>query len=583
MKKFLHKICILALCFVGITSVAWASSLDDAINIGRDKELPPVVYNTPKIFHKVLANIFGEKFSEILSSNNAHISVLNTEKLGNIAAEKFLKKTFVPCSGGQVAMGINSMGAIRCASKNPTFLVKASIRSGKVTIENSAGSWQIGTGEILDIREPTTFETGSPSGNESAELYRAEIVFPEDNSLIRMDAWTKIVLQPITRQENGRTRTIAQASYGGQWLLWGRILSDDGPEFRNNQIIAGVRGTSLAMRENNNIMVIQSRVPIGKPAIALKSAGASLSQPKVQEVWKCTKITPSIPWVWSGGFQSKSFSTEVGWFHIESLVSSTSLSDSFMNKQSIRDIISKPSASTHCMLEEDWVRENTKKDIAYMNILLGKGWDMPVGNIDAIIQEQESITATTWIQPNSPLCNADRPVYWAGMTNVDDMCQADDISAILEVIKIEPDNWRYRLSYKDKYWSDKQKEGSLYKKSENISSADGTPISHSGGTVISPDDPIILPEDMQLTQNRGKIKVMTSTVTNFMFYVKTWFFTKEWKAEVIPINIVNSKTIGTHAGYWCAWGDEFSYSYCADGVFDLSRTIMQDNLSRKNY
>lgn len=108
---------------------------------------------------------------------------------------------------------------------------------------NNKNTKIIREGQMMELSEEIILETGKTIPNDDTGV---EIVF-EDKSLIRLAADTKIKLKPVTRKKNSTTdevKTIASVAYENG-LLWGRVLSEDGPEFRYKDIVAGVRGTNL--------------------------------------------------------------------------------------------------------------------------------------------------------------------------------------------------------------------------------------------------------------------------------------------------------------------------------------------------
>lgn len=287
MKKFLQKFSAVGLLLALTVHSAYAGTLEDALAIGRNMKLPEITHYTPKLFHDTLESMFGENFTTILTPENENISAKNTELLDGKSGENFLKKSYVNCNGGQVAMGVSEDGKIRCASKEPLQLVKATIRSGSVTMQSKTATKTMKAGDILEISDPITLETAEPKANEGVEKYRAEITF-EDGSLIRMDKGTKIELRGVAREANGRVRTIAQASYAGRGLLWGRVLSDDGPEFRHNQIIAGVRGTSIALQANK-IHIFQSQNHENAALLSVLQGNGGLKS--IENMARCSSVS----------------------------------------------------------------------------------------------------------------------------------------------------------------------------------------------------------------------------------------------------------------------------------------------------
>lgn len=86
MKNFLLKISAIFLMIASVSPVIVHANadLEAALAIGRQKEFPAIEYNSPKIFHDILAKIFGENFSEILKRGEGDIFAKNTEALGGV-------------------------------------------------------------------------------------------------------------------------------------------------------------------------------------------------------------------------------------------------------------------------------------------------------------------------------------------------------------------------------------------------------------------------------------------------------------------------------------------------------------------
>lgn len=196
----------------------------------------------------------------------------------------------MPCSGGEVVVGITDEGYIRCGSKAQLLAIDVSVRSGSLTWSTQC----IGVESCQVKKENISIENNTPRSmriepNQIAYLEtansQAEVVF-SDGSLIRLDTGTKIELKPVharATNNNGRIRTLAQASYKNG-LLWGRVLSDDGPQFENNNVIAGVRGTSLAITADG-IYALQSRNGAG--TVTLLHSG------KIIDMNSCSKVNTS--------------------------------------------------------------------------------------------------------------------------------------------------------------------------------------------------------------------------------------------------------------------------------------------------
>lgn len=324
MKKFFLAIFLALVTLMSPQSVsAQNGTLQDALRMA-DKIPLFVEYPVPKIFFPVFEKLLGvngiEKVRDIVNKNE--ISVNNTEKLGNIPAANFLQKSKT-CTSGLVAKGIKD-GKIYCGPKNPPLAINVYIRSGQVKWYNKCTDAKPNrivepSDNPIVVNEEVCLETGAG---------QAEIAF-DDKSLIRMDDTTKIALRGVSREDDGRVRTIAQASYRGG-LLWGRVLSKDGPEFKKDEILVGVRGTSIMMT-HDHIYALQSQ----------NNTAATLNKNEINsspvDLPKCSKINISEP----------------------------------------TSILRIPSIDKYCIGDgsdknSDKILSNTRADIAYLNTLIAE-------------------------------------------------------------------------------------------------------------------------------------------------------------------------------------------------------------------
>lgn len=221
----MKKSSLIALVLTGIFAVSPHAAAQKSVKEALEavKHLPTAQelaqYTTdwkiPQAFEAVFKKMFSaDQYAKVVAGQDA--SVKNTEKLANIPASQFLKNS-TPCTLPQVAVGINTDGTLRCGSKTP-MLVQARVRSGSLKVDTQRKV----AGDTIVIDKKIIAET---KNNEQAEL-----VFP-DKSLLRMDQNTKITLSPVPSETHGKT--IAQASYKNG-LLWGRVLSNEGPQFENS-------------------------------------------------------------------------------------------------------------------------------------------------------------------------------------------------------------------------------------------------------------------------------------------------------------------------------------------------------------
>ena len=379
----MKKSSLIALVLTGIFAVsphaAAQKSLKEALE--AVKHLPTAQelaqYTTdwkiPQAFEAVFKKMFSaDQYAKVVAGQDA--SVKNTEKLANIPASQFLKNS-TPCTLPQVAVGINTDGTLRCGSKTP-MLVQARVRSGSLKVDTQRKV----AGDTIVIDKKIIAET---KNNEQAEL-----VFP-DKSLLRMDQNTKITLSPVPSETRGKT--IAQASYKNG-LLWGRVLSNEGPQFENSWVIAGVRGTSVAIQWDN-ITIYQSQ----------QNTGGSVQ----------------LPWTDSPNFQIKNLSK-----------------CSFFNTRT-KNIAPLPppySINRYCLSgHDDTILNFTKKDLIYLNELITNN------HADEKILQEKNIIAPQEIQENSTFCprtpgnNPQKTTFWPNVTNIQDMCQEKNVVAIARV------------------------------------------------------------------------------------------------------------------------------------------------------
>ena len=366
----MKKSSLIALVLTGIFAVSPHAAAQKSVKEALEavKHLPTAQelaqYTTdwkiPQAFEAVFKKMFSaDQYANVVAGQDA--SVKNTEKLANIPASQFLKNS-TPCTLPQVAVGINTDGTLRCGSKTP-MLVQARVRSGSLKVDTQRKV----AGDTIVIDKKIIAET---KNNEQAEL-----VFP-DKSLLRMDQNTKITLSPVPSETHGKT--IAQASYKNG-LLWGRVLSNEGPQFENSWVIAGVRGTSVAIQWDN-ITIYQSQQNTGgsiKP-----SGGGPRGLPKCSFFNTRTKNIEPLPPPYS---------------------------------------INRYCLSGH----DDTILDFTKKDLIYLNELIA------TNRAPDTVHAEKSITAPQEIQSDSIFCpNGKPPIFWPNVTDPNEMCQAGNVVAV---------------------------------------------------------------------------------------------------------------------------------------------------------
>ena len=371
----MKKSSLIALVLTGIFAVSPHAAAQKSVKEALEavKHLPTAQelaqYTTdwkiPQTFEAVFKKMFSaDQYAKVVAGQDA--SVKNTEKLANIPASQFLKNS-TPCTLPQVAVGINTDGTLRCGSKTP-MLVQARVRSGSLKVDTQRKV----AGDTIVIDKKIIAET---KNNEQAEL-----VFP-DKSLLRMDQNTKITLSPVPSETHGKT--IAQASYKNG-LLWGRVLSNEGPQFENSWVIAGVRGTSIAVQWDN-ITIYQSQ----------QNTGGSIKSPPAdpRDLSKCS------------------------FFNIRT--------------KNIAPLPPEQTMNLYCLSgNNDTILDFTKKDLIYLNELIA------TNRAPDTVHAEKNITAPQEIQSDSIFCprttgsNSQKTTFWPNVTNTQDMCQEEDVVAI---------------------------------------------------------------------------------------------------------------------------------------------------------
>ena len=366
----MKKSSLIALVLTGIFAVSPHAAAQKSVKEALEavKHLPTAQeltqYTTdwkiPQAFEAVFKKMFSaDQYTKVVAGQDA--SVKNTEKLANIPASQFLKNS-TPCTHPQVAVGINTDGRLRCGSKTP-MLVQAQVRSGSLKVDTQRKV----AGDTIVIDKKIIAET---KNNEQAEL-----VFP-DKSLLRMDQNTKITLSPVPSETHGKT--IAQASYKNG-LLWGRVLSNEGPQFENSWVIAGVRGTSIAVQWDN-ITIYQSQQNTGG------SIKSRWGYPR--DLSKC----------------------------------------SFFNtrNKNIEPLPPPYSINRYCLSgHDDTILDFTKKDLIYLNELIA------TNRAPDTVHAEKSITAPQEIQENTTFCpDQTKTTFWPNVTDPNEMCQEEKVVAV---------------------------------------------------------------------------------------------------------------------------------------------------------
>lgn len=217
-------------------------------------------------------DIFNKTFTK--KEETGEYSAYNTERLGGIPANNFLKKSS-RCTDSQTVLGVDDTGTPICGNKNNNLFVKIRIHSGSITAH-----WPEWSTEAKRLQESGMKKNGKKYTETlntwekwyvvdyntqllTGEGKEVEIVF-EDDSLMRLENGS-ISIEPKVLQSYkdkgdsiGRANnTLAQVTYE-KGLLWGRVLNKDIVQFNHNNLIAWVRWTSI-MINNEWMHVIQSK------------------------------------------------------------------------------------------------------------------------------------------------------------------------------------------------------------------------------------------------------------------------------------------------------------------------------------
>ncbi len=249
----------------------------------------------------------------ILSYFGSDGTAPNTEKLWGISASGYLRGA--NCPTDQVWKGIDTSGQAICGSRG-VLLAFAKILEGSMQVNGKTKP----PGTILyenDRIDTNVGQTGT-------------IQFINDISIARLSTSTSIIL------ERGNTAgTIAQVVLD-QGLLWWRVLTSTWINIGGGGLIAGVRGTSVSVEKwTNSLTIVDSRITGGGSVGELSSSKAN-----------------TITWT----AKSKPLSVLSRWDTRTDFANSSPL----------------PGMSKSALLTENqWIRENLKKDIVYLNSLGG--------------------------------------------------------------------------------------------------------------------------------------------------------------------------------------------------------------------
>lgn len=383
MKKLLVPLLafILALSFSSEAS-AQAGTLEEALNIKTAADY--IENNIPAIFRDIFIKMYGANNYDLVEKldENYNYSVQNTEKLGGRTADQYLRAGN-NCPDWQIMNRIEN-GELKCGTR---LQMLVQLRSGKWTIDG------------VERSAPYEFELSKRTTVTTTDD-QMELVFKSDNSLIRLDTSTSIKLMAINKAGAESSKTIAQVAYNGEGLLWGRVMSEDGPQFENNKFIAGVRGTSIMMQWDS-IYALQSQHETNAVELTKK--------------WTFDKEKISLK---SGEYmlgESRQDLLKIG-LNISSPCTTRSLCDK--------------------LFENEKIRENTKKDIVYLN-------ELETNKIASATPERDIAGPRT--NGDSAICNGEygenheKKNFWATAKKVDDLCQDTRVVGMFEC-RVDNDN-----------------------------------------------------------------------------------------------------------------------------------------------
>jgi hypothetical protein len=180
----------------------------------------------------------------ILSLFSPDGTARNTERLGGIPASGYLKNK--SCNPLEVWVGIDADGYPICGTRIPLLVGNFTEVSAWVKLikpDNTVITPVIG---VTNIEEWDLIMTNGGTGT---------IQFAQDASYIRLDANTTVEIRTGTLGGN----TVAEAILAdGQ--LWGRIMTSTGVNLGGGGLVAGVRGTSVAIGYDKNTQKINISV-----------------------------------------------------------------------------------------------------------------------------------------------------------------------------------------------------------------------------------------------------------------------------------------------------------------------------------
>lgn len=274
----------------------------------------------------------GNVIAKILGTTSFELSngmVVNTEYFSGIAGSGYLH--IGNCwNPSEVWIKVDANGGPVCGLQKPVLAFgNIETTSGSVVvIRYSDGSNVPGIpGLPLFAGDIVITETGSAT----------EIGFPSDNSILRLDELTNVELQFGTFGGN----TVAQAILN-DGSLWGRVLTSTGVNLGGGSYIAWVRGTSISANVHPNMsanfVVPHSIYPTNAVTYTNLTTQSSLTEGTGQALM-------AMLFTWAQ--DAVDIALRYGWQMVQ--------------------------PADMLYMANPWIRENTKKDIVYLNELANSG------------------------------------------------------------------------------------------------------------------------------------------------------------------------------------------------------------------
>lgn len=317
----------------------------------------------------------GNILATILGTTNFELSngrVNNTAAFSWVSGNGYLH--IGNCSNAsEVWRGVDDSGNPLCGQKKPS-LVFGNIEStsGTVTVIR----YQDGSNVIASAWLP--LYAGDIVVTDPAS--EAEIGFPSDNSILRLDQNTNVELQYGTLGGN----TVAQAIVN-DGSLWGRVLTGTGINFGGAWYIAWVRGTSILTKQQPfggmaEYYIVHSTHPTNAVTYTFVASGTSITGWAAQRIYglPATNVTDPNYNILGGG--------PLQLFGVDQFY-----------------------------MMDSWIRDNTKKDIVYLKDL-SVSWALSAAEQAIALNE---LIATTPAQGSNECLNLLTGPVVDGTGNID--------------------------------------------------------------------------------------------------------------------------------------------------------------------